>query len=263
VARSAHPRGTGFDFAGDVVEVADDVQRFRAGDAVWGFLNGIRQGPVAATAEYVLAPVTGVARRPRNIDEASAAALAGAGGAALAAVRDHGKVRQGERVLVRGAGGGVGVAAVQIARAMGGHVVATVRESHLARAREIGAHEAFDYRSTDASSLGEFDVIIDSVATDLRSFRRLLRPGGRMLAITIGGFWEAMTWITSVVFGGRRIRFVQAPPGHDLLTGLTDLVEADQVSPVVERSFALAEIADAHRAFDARGSFGKLVVTSR
>ena len=259
----AFPRGTGFDFTGEIVEVAKDVAGFSVGDAVWGFVNtGVRQGPIATTAEYVQAPASAVARRPRSLDPIQAAALPGAAGAALAVLRLDARVRKGERVLVRGASGGVGIAAVQIAHAMGAHVTALVRDNQIERVRAIGAHEAFDYRATTPEALGRFDVILDPVAKNLRGFRRLLNPGGRMLTTTIGGIREVPYWLFSVVFGRSRVRFVSRPPPGAILAELTQLVEAGTIAPVVERVYAMDEIAEAHRSLEAGGGFGKRVIRS-
>lgn len=263
LAGSRFPRGAGFDFTGDVAEVASDVRGFQVGDPVWGFLNGLRQGPLAAVADYVAVSAKWLARRPRTVDAVSAAALAGAGGATLGILRDSARLRAGERVLVRGAAGGVGVAAVQIARSMGAYVVGLVRGAHVARVCELGAHEAFDYRSTDPSTLGSFDVIVDPVARDLSTFRRLLAPRGRMIAMTLGGVGEAAFWIVSAVFGGRRVRFIGKPPDAALLAGLTELVDAKSVSPIIERVYEMDQISEAHRDFEAGGGFGKRVIRIR
>jgi hypothetical protein len=96
------PRGTGYDFTGDVVEVGSDVSDYKVDDAVWGFINyGVKAVQAGATAEYFLAPVDAIAPLPRGTDAVAAVALVGAGGAALGVLRDHIRVRRGERVLIR------------------------------------------------------------------------------------------------------------------------------------------------------------------
>ena len=136
------PRRTGYDFTGDVVEVGSDVSDYKVGDAVWGFINyGVKAVQAGATAEYFLAPVDAIAPLPRGTAAVAAVALVGAGGAALGVLRDHIRVRRGECVLIRGAGGGVGTAAVQIAKAFGAHVTALVRASYQDQVRSLGADE--------------------------------------------------------------------------------------------------------------------------
>ncbi|BCF95056.1 NAD(P)-dependent alcohol dehydrogenase [Paraburkholderia largidicola] len=257
---SAFPRGVGFDFAGSVVEVDASEQRLYAGDQVWGFLNGLKQIPSGAAAEYVLAPASAVACRPSTIDAVSAAALSGAAGAALGVLTKGVDLQQGERVLVRGAGGGVGTAAVQIARAMGGRVTALIGANHVSAIRDLGAEAAYDYRTTDPRSLGKFDVILDPVAQNIRDYRRLLAPDGRMVVMTLGGVGEAAYWLASAVFGKQRVRFVQSPPDHDLLAALTPLVDKRMVVPVVAGVHSMENASTAHLALKSRGVFGKHVI---
>lgn len=260
---SHFPRGTGFDFTGHVVDVGSETIGFQIGDGVWGFLNGIRQGPAAGAAEFVLAPVDSIAHLPQRLDVVSAAALPGAAGAALGVLRDTIAVQKGDRVLIRGAGGGVGTSAVQIARALGGRVTAIARADHLGRLQDLGAAEAFDYRSVDASRLGQFDVIFDPVGRDMRTFRRLLSPMGRMAAIIIGSLSDAAYTFASVLHGSRRVRFVQSPPHASILRSLTEMVDAGNLRPVVESVTPLSEIAEVHRSFEAGGTFGKRIVRVR
>jgi len=126
------PRGAGFDFAGTVAQAASDVTGLAAGDEVWGFLDGAQGGgPTGTAAEYVLAPAQGTSLRPRTVSAVDAAALSGVGASALGVLRDAIRLRPGERVLVPGANGGVGTAAGQVARALGGRVTALASPPHL------------------------------------------------------------------------------------------------------------------------------------
>jgi NADPH:quinone reductase-like Zn-dependent oxidoreductase len=255
------PRGTGYDFAGEVVEVGAGVSDYREGDAVWGFINyGVKAVETGAAAEYALLPTTALAPLPRTIDAAGAASLAGAGGAALGALRTGVAVRKGDRVLIRGAGGGVGTAAVQIAKALGAHVTTLARASHLDKLYDLGADDAFDYRDVDTHALGRFDVILDTTGKNMRAYRPLLTSGGRMATITIGSFSDAAYLLASSVFGSRRVRFLQYPPGAELLRVLAKLVDMGAVKPVVSSVTPVAEIATAHSTFEAGGTFGKRVV---
>jgi NADPH:quinone reductase-like Zn-dependent oxidoreductase len=115
-----------------------------------------------------------------------AAALSGTGASAIGVLRDAVGLRPGERVLARGANGGVGTAAVQVARALGGRVTALAGAPHLDRVRDLGAEQAFDYHTASPRDLGRFDVIVDPVGRNMRPYRRLLAPGGRMAAMAIG-----------------------------------------------------------------------------
>lgn len=255
------PRGTGFDFAGDVVAVADDVTGYRVGDGVWGSNTNLKAGPTAAAAEYVLASTKDVSRRPRSLDASDAAALPGAAGAALATLQKVG-LQAGERILVRGGAGGVGSAAVQLAAARGGQVTALVRGTHLHRVRELGAHEAFDYTTISPKELGEFDVIIDPVGRNLRAYRSLLRPGGRMAAMIAKGPGQFAYIAASTIHGKRRVRFVQSPPNGKVLAELAALVDDKSIVPVIDSVYSLDDAAAAHRSVEAGGGFGKRVIRS-
>ena len=253
------PRGVGFDFTGDVVEVADDVRDFRLGDPVWGFLPSNKLLPTGAVAERVLIPVSHLARRPATVDPVQAAALPGVGGAVLTVFHAI-ALKAGERVLIRGAAGGVGLAAVQIARYLGADVTGLASAKDLDRVRSAGASQAVDYRTVDVSTLGRFDVILDTVGTGMGAFRRRLGRGGRMVAMTPGSPVGLVYIKLTAIFGGRRIRFLQAPPDGPTLRELTEVVERGGVRPIVDRVFDMDAVAQAHRAEEARAGFGRRIV---
>jgi NADPH:quinone reductase-like Zn-dependent oxidoreductase len=255
------PRGAGYDFAGTVTQAAGDVRELAPGDEVWGFVDSTRApAPSAAAAEYVVAPVTGTALRPRALTAAEAVALGAVGASALGVLRDVLGLRPGKRVLVRGANGGVGTAAVQVARALGGKVTALASAPHLDRLRDLGAEQAFDYHLTSPGDLGKFDVIIDPVSRGIRPYQRLLAPGGRMAAMAIGSPADLAYLLASRVHGSRRVRFAQSPPVAALLTDLVGYADAKIVTPVIDSVYPLADIAAAHRSLEQSGGFGKRVV---
>lgn len=238
VTGRSFPRGAGFDFAGEVVEAAGDVTGLAVGDEVWGFLDGVRQaGPSGAAAGYVLAPVKGTALRPRTVSAVEAAALSGVGASAIGVLRDGVRLRPDERVLVRGANGGVGTAAVQVARALGGRVTALASAPHLDRLRDLGAEEAFDYHATSPRELGRFDVVLDPVARNMRAYL-----------------------LASRIHGSRRVRFIQSPPTAELLTALAGYVDGKSVTPIIDSVYPLDDIAAAHRSLETSGGFGKRVI---
>jgi NADPH:quinone reductase-like Zn-dependent oxidoreductase len=261
VSGRTFPRGTGFDFAGQVNGTPGDVTGLSAGDEVWGFADGARKpGPSGAAAEYVLAPAASTALRPATVSAVEAVALSGVGASAVKLLRDGLRLQPGERVLVRGANGGVGTAAVQIARALGGRVTALADGPHLDRLRDLGAEQAFDYHTTDPRELGRFDVILDPVSRNMRPYRRLLAPGGRMAAMAIGSPGDVAYLLASAVHGRRRVRFIQAPPTTQLLTDRAGYVDAKSVVPVIDSVYPLEEIAAAHRSLEESGGFGKRVI---
>ncbi|CAL9372759.1 Zinc-type alcohol dehydrogenase-like protein [Nocardiopsis dassonvillei] len=251
------PKAVGMDFVGDVVAVGADVRGVAVGERVWGLLRGF-----GAMAEYVAASPDRIAAVPPGMDPVQAVAIPVAT-TAVTALRDKARLRPGERLLVRGATGGVGVGGVQLGKAYGAHVTALARAENLDAARGLGADEAFDYRTTGPADLGRFDVVLDTVGTDLPAYRRLLAPGGRMVAVAFdpGRPFRSLGHILgSSVFGRRRVRFFSGDPRRDLLEEVARLVEAGHLRPVVDRVFPLSDVAGAHRALEAGGVRGKVVV---
>ena len=247
------PKRVGLDLVGEVVEPAG---RFGAGDPVWGVL-GRRMG---TAAEYVAVPAERLDRAPAGLDPRQAAALA-VGTTAITALRDEAALAPGERLLVRGATGGVGYVAVQLGKALGAHVTGLASAANLDLVADLGADEAVDYRAP--GDLGRFDVVLDTVGSDLHSFRRLLTPRGRMVAIAFDLDHPARSLGYLAVHSRhrhRRVRFFSGNPTAPLLAELGRRVAAGAVRPEVDRVFPLAEIADAHRALEQGGVRGKVVV---
>ncbi|GGS67859.1 NAD(P)-dependent alcohol dehydrogenase [Streptomyces griseoviridis] len=254
------PQRVGLDFTGEVAVPGAGGTRFTAGDRVWGVLG--RTSGFGSAAEYVAVPAERVGRLPEGLDPVAAAALPVAT-TAVTALRDKAGLRPGERLLVRGAAGGVGNAAVQLGRAYGAEVTALARAANLDFVRGLGAHEAVDHRAVRPAELGRFDVVLDTAGTDLRAFRRLLRPGGRMVTIAFDlrrpvtslGYLAA-----SAVHGPGRVRFFSGDPTRTHLDDLARQVAEGRLRPAVDTVFPLEETAAAHRALEAGGVRGKYVV---
>jgi NADPH:quinone reductase-like Zn-dependent oxidoreductase len=252
------PLGTGLDFAGVVVATGPGQEGYRAGDQVWGTVHPRRRHVTGAAAEYVTVPADRIAPAPAGISPLDAASLVVAGATALIALRDSTHLTSGERVLVRGAAGGVGTAAVQLAHAMGGHVTALARDRYASALGDLGADRILGY-DADAEQTGSFDVIVDMVGSDLECYRRRLAKNGRM--VTVGLTPSALAAIgLSTIHGARRIRAFSANPDTALLRDLAGYVDSGALRPVVNGVFPLADIAAAHQAFSRGGSFGKYVV---
>ncbi|QQQ73707.1 NAD(P)-dependent alcohol dehydrogenase [Saccharothrix sp. 6-C] len=249
---SKFPKRVGIDFAGEVVSGPG----FAPGAHVWG---GLPRGRFGSAAEYVAVHPRQLAPSPAGLDLVRAAALPGVGTTAITALRDKAGLARGERLLVRGASGGVGSVAVQVGKARGAHVTALAGERALDFVRELGADEAVDYR-TDPADLGRFDVVLDTYGSSPRTYRRLLGPGGRMVAIAFRSAGDVGYLLASAVFGARRVRFFSGNPKSELFADLTALVESGAVRPVVDTVHPLAETAAAHRALEAGGVRGKHVI---
>lgn len=165
LVRPSFPEGSGVDFAGRVT--AAGPGDLSVGDAVWGVMPHRTFG---ALAEYVSVPPGRVSLAPRSITLSQAAALPAVGTTVLAAFTQHALLRPGDRLLVRGGSGGVGSTAVQLAKHLGAHVTAMVSARDTAWVRELGADVAVDYRADDLTGHQPFDLVLDTVGTDLRRY---------------------------------------------------------------------------------------------
>lgn len=248
------PKRIGLDLAGEVIDPGSS--RFAVGDRVWG-TAGLRMN---TAAEYVSIAPDRIGLVPDGLDLVHAAALP-VGTTAITALRDKAQLAPGERLLVRGATGGVGYVAVQLGKAMGAHVTALTSAANLEMAKELGADVVIDYRT--AGDLGHFDVILDTVGSDLRAFRKLLAPRGRMVAISfdLEHPFRSLGYIAvSSLHPTRWIRFFSGNPRTPLLSELGRWVDSGAIRAQVDRVFPLSEIAASHRALEQGGVRGKIVV---
>lgn len=252
----------GGDFAGIAEAVGKNVTDVQPGDEVYGARTG-------AFGDYVSAK-TAVARKPANLSFEEAAAAPVAALTALQALRDHGRLQKGQRVLVNGGSGGVGTFAVQVAKALGaGHVTAVCSTRNVERVRSLGADHVVDYTRVDYTRSGErFDLIIDVAGShSWRENKRVLVPGGTLVLagaptgnrLTGPMGRLARLWLTSRIGSRRLVCFICKPNRADLAV-LRELVEAEQVHPVVDRVYSRAEFIDALEAMGEGHVQGKLVV---
>ncbi|MEU3057004.1 NAD(P)-dependent alcohol dehydrogenase [Streptomyces griseus] len=253
------PQRTGLDFAGEVAEVGTEVTGLRVGDRVWGILGRT----FGSAAEYVSVRPRQIAYAPENVTLTEAASLPAGGTTALTALRGKAGLRAGERLLVRGASGGVGSVAVQLGKALGAHVTGLAGAKNADFVRELGADEVLDHRATDLADLDRYDVIMDTVGTEHRALRRRLAPGGRLVSIAFDIDHPVRSigyLLGSAVHGRQRVRFFSGNPKHDLFAELTAYVERGDLRPVVDTVHPLSDIAAAHRALEAGGVRGKHVI---
>ena len=252
VMRNRPPSGVGNEFTGHVEAVGADVRRLREGDPVWGLMPHLTFG---STAEFVAVPDRLVTPAPAEIE---AAALPSAGTTVLTALTEKVLLSQGQTLLVRGAGGGVGSLAVQLGRALGAQVTALASARDLDWVRDLGAGQAVDYRSDAVAGLGPFDVILDTVGTDLPVFRRMLTRRGRMIALALDPDHLARNLI--FIAGARNVVSFSNNPSTARLAELARLVAQGTIRPVVDTVFPIGDIAEAHRRLEAGGVRGKYVI---
>ncbi len=255
------PKRTGIDFVGEVVEIKTETPDFKVGDLVWGEMpllvkRGFMQG---CAADFVTISPARISSSPKRLNVIEAASMASVGAVAIITLRDKAKVRPGERLLIRGAAGGVGCMAVQMGKLLGTHVTALASAKDLDFLKELGADEALDYRTTTPSSLEPFDVVLDLVGTDLSKYRKLLSHRGRMFCMALNSRNIAYV-LASSIFGSKRVQFFSATPMRDTMTDLAAYVDAGSIRPVVHSIYNLDNIAEAHLSLEAEGGRGKRVV---
>ncbi len=236
----------GTDIAGTIEAVGRGHTELKPGDEVFGWCTG-------AFAEFACAGAASLLPRPADLSFEHASALGVSAMAALQALRDHGHVQPGWRVLVNGASGGVGTFAVQIAKAYGAEVTGVCSPRNLDMVGSIGADHVIDYTREDFTRRDErYDLILDNVGTrPLSDIRRALAPGGILLSngAPVGGWTRPLGRILRVLVSSWFVReqgrpIVQVNHRADL-TAVCDLVETGRLRPVIDRTVPLAEAPDA------------------
>jgi NADPH:quinone reductase-like Zn-dependent oxidoreductase len=252
----------GYDLAGRVEAVGSNAGSFRPGDEVFGTCRG-------SFAEFAVTGADRLATKPEEVSFEQAAATPTSGVTALQAVRDHGKVKAGQHVLVIGASGGVGTFAVQIAKAGGAQVTGVCRAAKSDLVRSIGTDHVIDYSKEDfADSASRYDVILDTAGRrSLSDLRRALTPRGTL--VIVGGE-HAGNWLgmrnqlrAAAVspFVGQKLGFFITKQRSEDLEELRKLLESGAIKPVVDRSFPLNEVPEAIRYLRDGRARGKIVVT--
>jgi len=253
----------GADVAGQVEAAGKSVTQFKINDEVFGTCKG-------AFAEYACAPENRLALKPQNLTVEQAAAVPIAGFTALQGLRKKVKIRQGQKVLVNGAAGGVGTFAVQIARSMGAEVTGVCSTRNVEMVRSIGAAHVIDYSKEDFTK-GErrYDVILDAVGNhSLSKLRGVLNAKSTYVAVggpsdpwMIQPLARTLMKVVLSLFGGPKMFMIFASFNQDDLKTLQELMQSGKVTPVVDRSYKLQEIREAIRYVETGHARGKVVVT--
>jgi NADPH:quinone reductase-like Zn-dependent oxidoreductase len=253
----------GSDVAGIVETVGKDVSTFQPGDEVFGIGKG-------SYAEYVCAREDKLEPKPENLTFEQAAVVTIMGSTALQALRDHGKMRPGQEVLIIGASGGVGTYAVQIAKAFGAHVTGVCSTTKVAMVRSIGADHVIDYKREDfAEGDQRYELILDIGGnSSLSRLRRALASRGTLVIVggEGGGRWLGGT--------DRQIRALMLSPfvsqklgtfvnkeNHEDLMVLGELIESGKVTPIIDRTYPLSEVPQAIRYLEEGHARGKVVIS--
>ncbi len=253
----------GADAAGTIEAIGAGVKSFKVGDEVFGYLRRYRG---RCFAEYALAGEDEVVLKPAKVSFEQAAAVPLAALTALQALRNKGKLRPGEKVLIQGASGGVGCFAVQIAKALGGEVTAACSARNLEAALSLGASRAIDYRKTDFSREGKtYDLIlVVNGYHPVGKFLRALEPEGRL--VVAGGAIRLVIQAASHKkatkgSGGKKVETFSLEQSREDLLFLKRLLEEGNVIPLIDASFPLERTADAFRHYEKDHPRGKIVIT--
>jgi NADPH:quinone reductase-like Zn-dependent oxidoreductase len=253
----------GSDVAGVVETVGNKVSRFKPGDEVFGI-------GIGSYAEYARAPEDKLAHKPENLTFEQAAVLAVMGSTALQALRDQGKVEPGQEVLIIGASGGVGTYAVQIAKAFGAHVTGVCSTKKVEMVRSIGADHVIDYTREDfAEGDQRYDLILDIGGnSSLARLRRVLAPKGTLVIVGgegggrwLGGLDRQLRALALSPFVSQKLVTFVASGNHEDLLVLKEFIESGKVTPVIDRTYPLAEVPEAMRYLEGGHAKGKVLIT--
>ncbi len=252
----------GSDIAGRVEAVGRNVKEFQPGDEVFGDISRSGWG---GFAEYVCAPESALVAKPASLAFEEAAAVPQTAVMALQGLRQYGNIQTGQKVLINGAGGGVGSFAVQMVRSFGAEVTGVDSAMKLDMMASIGADHVIDYAKEDFTKNGKhYDLIIDcALHRSIRACKRALSPGGRY--VMIGG---SMTRVFGAMLVGRlvsptkgkRMILLVHRPNKDLAL-IIEFLEAGKVVPVIDQRYTLLEVPEAVRYIEEGRSKGKLVIT--
>jgi NADPH:quinone reductase-like Zn-dependent oxidoreductase len=250
----------GTELAGDIAAVGKDVKLFKKGDQVFG----IGSNTFGAYAEYACRPEKGaLALKPANLTYDEAAAVPFGAGTALYFLRDKAKLQRGQRILVNGASGGVGVYAVQLAKHYGAEVTGVCSTTNVELVHSLGAGRVIDYTKEDFTKNGEtYDIILDTVVgkTSFSRCKGSLKPNGLYLAVA-GGLQEAAQILWTSLARGKKVIFGSPVERKEELIFIKELVEAGKIKPVIDRRYPLEQTAEAHRYVDKGHKKGSVVIT--
>ena len=254
----------GTDFAGVVEAVGSKVAHLKVGDEVYG-------GRTGAFAEYV-SVVNAVVRKPVNISFEEAAAIPTAAVTALQGLRDYGKIKPGDQVLINGAAGGVGTFAVQIAKALGAEVTGVTSTKNIEMIRSIGADHVIDYTKDDFTKNGkQYDILLDIAGSRTwKEYKRVLKPkanfvivGGQKDNKWIGPLANTLRLKIVAMGSSQQVAFFIANFTREDLNLLREMVEAGKIKPVVEKVYPLEQAVDAMKYLATGHARGKIVLKIR
>jgi NADPH:quinone reductase-like Zn-dependent oxidoreductase len=252
----------GTELAGEIEAVGKDVRLFKEGDQIFG----IDGNGLGAYAEYKCLPEEGtLAIKPANMTYEEAAAFPSGALTSLYFLRDKGNIQSGQKVLINGASGSVGTAAVQLAKCFGAEVTGVCSTTNLELVKSLGADKVIDYTQEDFTQSGEtYDIIFDTVVgkTSFSHCRNSLKQKGFYLAVA-GGLQELIQMLWTSIIGSKKVIFGggSACERKESLIFLKELIEAEKMISVIDRRYPLEQTAEAHKYVDKGHKKGNVVIT--
>jgi NADPH:quinone reductase-like Zn-dependent oxidoreductase len=247
----------GCDYSGIIEATGKNINEYNVGDEVYGQLDK-RTG---THAEYISVSTKEVSSKPKNLTFVEAASVGVAGSIALQCLRDHGGIQQGQKVLINGASGGVGTFAVQIAKSFDTEVTGVCSSTNLEMVKSIGADHVIDYTKEDFTErVDEYDIIFDAVRKNtFANCKNALTSKGIYVTTEFGPTIMLQMKMNSNPNGKRMVGMLMKVDMEDLAF-LSELIEAGEVKPVIDRTYPLEEIADAHRYVEKGHAKGKVII---
>jgi NADPH:quinone reductase-like Zn-dependent oxidoreductase len=257
-----HPKNKilGNEFAGEIEAIGKEVKSFKPGDKVFGY-NDTRFG---AHAEYMTMPEQGpITIMPAHVSFKEAAAITEGAHYALCDIRAA-KIKRGQQVLINGATGGIGSAAVQLVKYLGAEVTAVCDTKNMELVKSLGANEVIDYTRQDFTRLKkQFDVVFDAVGkSSFKKCKPLLREKGIYMSTELGYMSQnPFLAVLTPLLGGRKVLFPIPTISKEDVIFLKELVETGHFKPVIDRSYPLEQIVDAYRYVETGQKIGNVIVT--
>lgn len=254
------PKILGADFSGEVAGTGSSVKNYRTGDQVYGMVRAAIGG---AYAGYVKVKERYLASKPEKISHGEAAGVPLAGLTALQGLRDHGKLTPEQKVLINGASGGVGTYAVQIAKAVGARVTGVCSTKNLQLVNNLGATDVIDYKKEEVLKPGQkYHLIFDTIGNlPFSKAKNCLYDGGTLVSTTPSPK-GVIHFLISKLTPKKNMKFFLLNPQHDDLTELNRLIEEDSLHSVIDSTFPLEDIADAHERSEGGHARGKIIINT-
>ncbi|MBN3922056.1 NAD(P)-dependent alcohol dehydrogenase [Nostoc sp. NMS4] len=251
------PKILGFDVAGEVVAVGSGVTRFQVGDAIYGSTSF----PGGGYAEFAAIPENLAVLKPTNLSYEEAAAVPLAALTALQALRNEGNIQTGQTVLINGAAGGVGIFAVQIAKALGAVVTGVSSAKNLDLVKSLGADRVIDYTQQDfTEDTAQYDIIFDAVGKrSLSQTKKVLKSNGVYIT-TVPTPKVSLEILLTAFLPGQKAKFLFEKPNTKDLLFLKELIEAGKIRVVIDRTYPLQELAMAHAYSETGRAVGKIAI---